>query len=62
MVALKLAREAGQHEDDNIADAAGYLSLIPEIRMYENPNRAQAVPVDCGDAGFITPQKTYAGL
>lgn len=32
MVALKLAREAGQHDPDNLVDAEGYLSLIPEVR------------------------------
>lgn len=32
MVALKLARQAGQHDPDNITDAEGYLSLIQEVR------------------------------
>lgn len=32
MVALKIGREAGMHDPDNITDAIGYLSLIPEIR------------------------------
>lgn len=33
MVALKLAREAGQHEDDNIDDAIGYLDLLKEVQL-----------------------------
>lgn len=33
MVALKLAREAGQHEDDNIDDAIGYLDLLKEVNI-----------------------------
>lgn len=32
MVGLKLAREAGQHDDDNVLDAEGYLSLLGEVR------------------------------
>ncbi len=32
MAALKIAREAGGHDPDNLADAEGYLSLIPEVR------------------------------
>lgn len=31
MAALKIAREAGAHDPDNLADAEGYLSLIPEV-------------------------------
>lgn len=31
MVALKLAREAGQHDPDNVTDAEGYLSLLEEV-------------------------------
>lgn len=47
MAALKIAREAGNHEDDNIVDATGYLSLIPEIRMYEEPAQmASKAPLD----------------
>lgn len=38
MVGLKLAREAGQHDPDNITDAEGYLSLIPEVRSALNPD------------------------
>lgn len=34
MVALKLAREAGQHEPDNITDAQGYLDLLPEVMAW----------------------------
>lgn len=32
MAGLKLAREAGAHEQDNIVDAQGYLSLLAEVR------------------------------
>lgn len=32
MVALKIGREAGMHDPDNIIDAIGYLSLIEEVR------------------------------
>ena len=32
MAALKIAREAGMHDPDNIVDAEGYLSLIQEVR------------------------------
>lgn len=32
MAALKIAREAGQHDPDNVDDAIGYLSLIEEVR------------------------------
>lgn len=32
MAALKIAREAGVHDPDNITDAEGYLSMIPEVR------------------------------
>lgn len=39
MVGLKLAREAGQHDPDNVADAGGYMSLIPEIRDYLDPRQ-----------------------
>ena len=31
MAALKMTREAGMHDPDNIADAQGYLSLVPEV-------------------------------
>lgn len=34
MVQLKLGREAGQHDPDNLADAQGYMSLIPEVKAY----------------------------
>lgn len=37
MAALKIAREAGQHDPDNIEDIGGYASLIPEIRQYLEP-------------------------
>lgn len=33
MAALKIAREAGQHDPDNITDAEGYLSLIGEVMI-----------------------------
>lgn len=40
MVALKLAREAGQHDPDNIIDAEGYLSLLEEVRgPYDNSRK-----------------------
>lgn len=32
MAALKIAREAGMHDMDNLTDAHGYLSLVPEVR------------------------------
>lgn len=32
MAALKIAREAGAHEPDNMADAIGYLSMLNEVR------------------------------
>lgn len=32
MVGLKLAREAGMPDPDNVTDAEGYLSLIQEVR------------------------------
>lgn len=38
MVGLKIAREAGQHDPDNITDAEGYLSLIPELRSAQTPD------------------------
>ena len=38
MVGLKIAREAGQHDPDNITDAEGYLSLIPELRIAQTPD------------------------
>lgn len=44
MAALKMAREAGQHEADNIEDAMGYLSMIPEVQDNLN-NRMQAGPL-----------------
>lgn len=37
MAALKIAREAGQHEPDNGVDAIGYLSMIDEVR-YGRPD------------------------
>lgn len=37
MVGLKLVREAGMHDPDNVTDAEGYLSLLPEIRSAPNP-------------------------
>lgn len=37
MVGLKLAREAGVPDPDNIIDAEGYLSLIPELRSAPSP-------------------------
>lgn len=45
MVGLKLAREAGQHDPDNITDAEGYLSLIPEVRSAQNPGIGSPTPV-----------------
>jgi len=32
LATLKIVREFAHHEDDNMHDAHGYLSLIPEIR------------------------------
>lgn len=32
MAALKIAREAGAHEQDNVEDAQGYLHLLDEVR------------------------------
>ena len=32
MAALKIVREAGKHDPDNIPDAIGYLSLMDEVR------------------------------
>lgn len=34
MVGLKVAREAGMHDPDNMVDAGGYSSLSPEVRNY----------------------------
>lgn len=31
MAALKLAREAGMHDPDNVIDATGYLSMLDEV-------------------------------
>lgn len=44
MVGLKMAREAGQHDPDNITDAEGYLSLIPEVRSAQIPDAASHWP------------------
>ena len=44
MVGLKIAREAGQHDPDNITDAEGYLSLIPEVRSALNPGIESPTP------------------
>lgn len=41
MVGLKLAREAGVHDPDNIVDAEGYLSLINEVTP---PKEVRSVP------------------
>lgn len=34
MVALKVAREAGGHDPDNMDDAEGYASIYPETMEY----------------------------
>lgn len=34
MVALKVAREAGRHDSDNMADAEGYSSIYNEVLEY----------------------------
>ena len=36
MAALKMAREAGSHEADNIPDAIGYLSMMDEVKDFDN--------------------------
>lgn len=41
MAALKIAREAGGHEPDNVADAIGYMSLLPEVMGREAGTRMQ---------------------
>lgn len=40
MIALKLAREAGQHDPDNMIDAEGYASLMPEVVKYTSNSRS----------------------
>lgn len=40
MVALKLAREAGMHDQDNITDAEGYLSLLSEVMIPDTAEEA----------------------
>lgn len=42
MVGLKLAREAGMHDPDNIVDAEGYLSLINEVTP---PGEIRSAPI-----------------
>lgn len=44
MAALKMAREAGKHDPDNITDAIGYLSLIPEVAAEFDPISSAAGP------------------
>lgn len=34
MVGLKIAREAGAHDHDNLVDAIGYLELVQEVYHY----------------------------
>ena len=34
MIALKLVREAGQHDPDNMVDVEGYASIMPEVIKY----------------------------
>lgn len=45
MALLKIAREAGVADQDNIDDAVGYLSLIPEVRSYLEPCQAAPAPL-----------------
>lgn len=44
MAALKIAREAGQHDPDNVDDAVGYLSLIEEVRSGSNTEADKPYP------------------
>lgn len=44
MIGLKLAREAGMHDPDNITDAEGYLSLLPEVRSALIPEEQSSCP------------------
>lgn len=54
MTALKLVREAGGHEPDNMLDAEGYSSLHEEVRKWNAPRNTE----ECGVGNVIgDPQK-----
>lgn len=36
MAALKIVRQAGQHDPDNAVDTAGYMSMIDEVRSWKS--------------------------
>lgn len=44
LAVLKITREWYKHDEDNIEDAVGYLSLIEELQEFWGPQRAVAAP------------------
>lgn len=62
MTALKLAREAGGHEPDNINDAIGYMSLMNEVsgRGMAAAYPAEGVAPSEAEA-YMAAQATVAG-
>lgn len=53
MAALKMAREAGQHEQDNMPDAIGYLSMMDEVRETLDNRMTQAAAKPHAPEGHI---------